>query len=102
MLMAFSPFTWFRKHQKVFFAGLTIVCMITFVASFGAGDVIQTGLSWVGARGRAGPYVTTLNGNKVYERDLVKLARQRKLAHEFIRSVVLPERFFRLSTDLEK
>ena len=29
--MAFNPFHAFRKHQKVVFAGLTIICMLTFV-----------------------------------------------------------------------
>ena len=47
--MAFNPFAKFRKHQKVIFAGLTILCMLTFVltgVSGHIGDVFQeiTGL----------------------------------------------------------
>ena len=42
--MAFNPFRGFRKHQKVIFGGLTILCMVTFVmcGSMGRGDFFET------------------------------------------------------------
>jgi hypothetical protein len=99
--MAFNPFTWFRKHQKVFFAGLTIVCMITFVASFGAGDLIQTGLAYFGAGKSKGRVVTTLYGSKVRELDIDQLSRQRKLANDFMTSMV-PYNHIRAANALDK
>jgi hypothetical protein len=84
--MAFSPFTWFRKHQKVFFAGLTILCMITFIFSFGSGDLISRGLAWFGAGGDRGPLVTTLNGTKIYVRELQEVRRRREMVNEFFSS----------------
>jgi hypothetical protein len=82
--MAFNPFHRFRKHQKVFFAILTIICMITFVFQFGAGDVFTRGLAWFGAVGHKGDVVATLYGDKVYESDFEHVRRQRRLANEFI------------------
>ena len=35
--MAFNPFHSFRKHQKVIFAVMTIICMFVFVLQFGRG-----------------------------------------------------------------
>jgi hypothetical protein len=82
--MAFNPFHRFRKHQKAFFAVLTIICMITFVFQFGAGDVFTRALSWFGAVGNKGAYVATLYGDKVYQRDLDRLQRQRRTVNEFL------------------
>ena len=82
--MAFNPFSWFRKHQKVFFAGLTVLCMIVFIGQAGVGaDIFQTALGWFG-QGRHGLAVVTLNGKKVTQPQLDRLARQRTVANDFL------------------
>ncbi len=78
--MAFNPFHGFRKHQKTFFAVMVIVCMFVFILQFGAGDVVTRLLNWFGGGRGKGPVVATLNGTKVYESDLGKLARDRQMA----------------------
>ncbi len=82
--MAFNPFHRFRKHQKAFFAVLTIICMITFVFQFGAGDPFTRIMNWFGYYGHKGDVVATLYGDKVYQRDMDILNRQRRLAQEFL------------------
>ena len=69
--MAFNPFHAFRKHQKVWFAGLTIVCMIVFILQFGSGDIFQR-LMGHGSQGK-GDKLTTLYGRDVYQSDLTRL-----------------------------
>lgn len=86
--MAFNPFHRFRKHQKVWFAGLTIVCMIVFVCTGFGGDVVSRFLGWAGANRSRGEVVTKLYGKEVKESDLQDLARQRTFANEFMRSAV--------------
>src|SRR5262245_55706106 len=86
--MAFNPFNWFRKHQKVIFAGLTILCMIVFIFQFGAGDPFTRALAWFGGGRAAGDVVTTMYGKKVYEGDLTRMERQRTIANQFILSAV--------------
>jgi hypothetical protein len=88
--MAFNPFHRFRKHQKAFFAVLTIICMITFVFQFGAGDPFTRIMGWFGYYGRKGDLVITLYGDRVYQRDLESLSRQRKLAQDFMTNPIIP------------
>jgi hypothetical protein len=79
--MAFNPFHAFRKHQKVFFAVLTIVCMFVFILQFGKGDIT----SWfTNARQGQGEKVVTLYGRELYTNDLTAIAKSRQLANEFI------------------
>jgi len=82
--MAFNPFTWFRKHQKVLFAGLILLTMVVFIGQFGAGDVFQRALAWFGSTRASGQQVITLYKKKVHEADLEKLAKQRRLANHFM------------------
>jgi hypothetical protein len=83
--MAFNPFTWFRKHQKVFFAGLTVLCMLVFIGQAGVGaDIFQTILGWIGAGRSRGEPVTTLYGTKVTDTDIGKIERQRRAANNFL------------------
>jgi hypothetical protein len=82
--MAFNPFTWFRKHQKVFFAGLTVLCMLVFIGQAGVGaDIFQTALRWFGA-GKHGQPVVTLYGKKVFQTDLDRVQKRRRLANDFL------------------
>jgi hypothetical protein len=82
--MAFNPFHRFRKHQKVFFAILTIVCMFVFVLQFGSGDPIQRLLSWIGAGRGRGAVVAKLYGKKIHEADLEEVLARRRLANNFM------------------
>src|SRR5262245_57634141 len=84
LVMAFNPFNWFRKHQKVFLAALAVLCMIIFVFQFGAGDPFTRALAFFGRNRQSGDLVTTLNGKKVYTSDLHRLAEQRRLASDFL------------------
>jgi hypothetical protein len=86
--MAYNPFTWFRKHKKVLFSGLILVCMLTFVASFGQGDVVQKALAIIGARRGGGEVVATLHGQKITIGDLQLLQRRRETANQFMTGVV--------------
>jgi hypothetical protein len=81
--MAFHPFRHFRKHQKAYLAGLTILTMIIFVFSFGAADPIQTLLRRISGS-RHGDAVITLYGKTFYEEDLDRLRKHRQLANEFL------------------
>lgn len=82
--MAFSPFNWFRKHQKTLIVVVTIFVMFIFILQFGKGDVIDRFASWLGAKGNRGEVVATLHGTKVREGDTTKTARLRRLTSEFI------------------
>jgi hypothetical protein len=84
--MAFNPFRAFRKHQKVMFAALTILCMMTFVlcGSIG-GDLGERIVSLF--RGRAGQ-VATLYGKAIDYRDLNHVRYQRQLANAFMATAI--------------
>src|SRR5579875_1967535 len=84
MPMAFHPFKHFRKHQKVYLAALTIMTMIIFVASFGAGDLFSTLQRWFILTFRHGDKVLTLYGKSLHTDELEKLRWQRQLASEFL------------------
>src|SRR5712691_7370327 len=84
--MAFNPFRAFRKHQKVVFAGLTIICMLTFVFASGVsggGGFLDEMARWFGMRTRI-PDVGTVYGRTVSVRDAQLLQQQRKLANDFM------------------
>jgi hypothetical protein len=91
--MAFNPFHRFRKHQKAFFAVLTIVCMIVFIFQFGAGDVFQRALGWFGAGRGKGQLVAKINGTKIYESDLAELLHRRQMANGFMMSLAMNRHF---------
>jgi hypothetical protein len=86
--MAFNPFHGFRKHQKVFFAALAILCMITFVLSgsmSAAWDFYQgIGEIFGFSGGREGSQVATLYGKNVYEPEIRQLRLQREIANLFM------------------
>src|SRR4051794_32466262 len=86
--MAFNPFTWFRKHQKVIFAGLTILVMFVFIFSFGKGDLFETAQQRLTGRRSTGPVMGTLYGKKVHQGDVEYVLRQRKLASDFLYETV--------------
>jgi hypothetical protein len=80
--MAFHPFRWFRKHQKVIWGFLVVLCMITFVfmsGTGGRGDIFDRLVQMV--RGRRGTTpVTQLYGATIDTRQLQDLKQERRLA----------------------
>src|SRR5581483_8620271 len=85
--MAFNPFHGFRKHQKVFFAALTIICMLTFVmmgGSFAGGDAFSELSRLFGGRGRGAAEVASLYGKSITAPELIILREQRRLANNFM------------------
>jgi hypothetical protein len=83
--MALHPFRTFRKHQKVIWGILVIVCMITFVlmSGSGRGDIFDRISHWVGAR-KGGTPVTTLYGRSVDTRQLDEVRRESELTQRVI------------------
>src|SRR5712692_10644470 len=87
--MAFNPMRGFRKHQKAWFAGLTILCMVTFVmcSGIGAGSSILESLGlMIGARSR-GDVVASLYGKESVARQIVDIRMQRRLANQYMDSI---------------
>jgi hypothetical protein len=92
--MASSPFRVFRKHQKVIFAALTILCMVTFVMCSGlsAGENFLSTLGVAfGVRHRP-DIVATLYGKDVSAQEIQELRAQRRLAEAYIRAITQVDR----------
>jgi hypothetical protein len=89
--MALHPFHSFRKHQKVIFAGLTIVCMLTFVLSSGVAGM-GDGLNWLQhvltGRSRYQP-AAKLFGKTVDVHEMALLKQQRALANQYMIQALL-------------
>ena len=101
--MAFNPFRAFRKHQKVFFAGLTILCMITFVltGSISASwDFFQGFATIFGGRGSS-PDVAKLYGKRVFQNELAQLQKQRAIANKFMGSAMQMASFSAMNSALD-
>src|SRR3954453_14589876 len=83
--MAFNPFHSFRKHSKVVFAGLTILCMVTFILSsgMGRGDFFSQMTDWFSGRVSRNAYVS-LYGKDYSGRDVDEVAYQRRMANEYM------------------
>lgn len=83
--MAFNPFHSFRRHQKVIFAGLTILCMGIFVLSsgMGGGDFFSQLGQWTLRRGHKDA-VATLYGRDVDRSTLQQVQHRREWANRYI------------------
>src|SRR5438477_11454277 len=88
--MAFNPFHGFRKHRRVIFAVLTIICMLTFVlaGNFRGADAFDWLLSKLGASKRQGEVVTVMYGDKVYEGEVNSRTHLRQIANDFVRKSI--------------
>jgi hypothetical protein len=87
--MAFNPFHSFRKHQKVIFAVMAIVCMFVFVLQFGKGDFFERAASLFGAGKGQGPLVATVYGTKVYRKQLLEDRKRADVANELVKRLQL-------------
>ena len=89
--MALHPFNSFRRYQKTIFAGLTIVCMLTFVVSSGV-QGMGDGINWlqhaISGQSRYQP-AAKLFGKTVDVHDMALLKQQRSLANRYMLAALL-------------
>jgi hypothetical protein len=82
--MAFNPFAGFAKHRRLWLAGVMILVMITFVLCTGSrGDMADKLLTWFRIGGTP---VASIAGRTYYRQDFDMLAKQRKVANDFMHS----------------
>jgi hypothetical protein len=81
--MAFNPFTSFRKHQKVWMAGILLVCMITFVLCTGVSGDFSSWLMSVFGKNR-GAVIAKMYGKKITDTELRNVRLKRRVANEFM------------------
>ena len=84
--MAYNPFNIFRRNQKVIFAILTVFIMIMFTLSSGVmkGDFFEWFTQWLGSRGKRGDAICTIDGTKIFQRDITALQRNRRMANHYM------------------
>lgn len=82
--MAFNPFSAFRKNQKVWMAGVLLLCMITFVLCTGVGGDLSDRLLRIFAP-RHGNVLAQLDGRSIRAEDVQQIKTQRKIADKFVR-----------------
>lgn len=85
--MAYNPFNIFRRNQKAIFAVVTVFIMFTFVLSSGLGggaDFFDWLPQWIGGKTKRGEFLATIDGTKVYSRDLENLRFQRVIANKYL------------------
>lgn len=93
--MAYNPFNIFRRNQKAIFAVITVFIMFTFVLSSGLGggaDFFDWLPRWLGAKGKKGDVVCTIDGNKVYDGELRQARYQRVMANRYMSQAALYSR----------
>lgn len=88
--MAFNPFHQFRRHNKVVFATLAIICMFTFVVSSGMGgrgDLFTQIGDWLS--GSAGEKALISVAGKNYDaREVEQIRIQRSMASDYMDAAV--------------
>jgi len=81
--MAYNPFDFFRRNQKILFAVLTVFIMIMFTLSFGANDFFSWFPRWLGNRS-SGDVMAVVDGDKVRSSDLDTILKHRRTANQFM------------------
>jgi hypothetical protein len=87
--MAYNPFNIFRRNQRAIFAVITVFIMFTFVLSSGLGggaDFFDWFPRWLGQKGRKGDAYCSIDGARVYQRDVENVRRQRAMADRFMQA----------------
>ncbi|MCE9566119.1 MAG: hypothetical protein K8U57_29205 [Planctomycetes bacterium] len=95
--MAYNPFNIFRRNQKAIFAVVTVFIMFTFVLSSGLGggaDFFDWLPRWLGAKGKQGDVVCTIDGTKVTEAELTDTRRGLRYRR------VMANRYMSLAADM--
>src|SRR5260221_13974549 len=85
--MAYNPFSIFRRNQKAIFAVVTVVIMFMFVLSSGMtgkADFFNWLPEWLNSKKKKGDDLCTLDGSKIYRRDVDALRFQRIVANKFM------------------
>ena len=85
--MAFSPFNIFRRNQKAIFAVITVFIMFTFVLSSGLGggaDFFDWLPRLIGASTKRGDQLCSIDGRRVYAKDVDAVRADRTLANRFM------------------
>jgi hypothetical protein len=82
--VAYSPFRAFRKHQKVIFAGLTILCMFVFVLTGISGLGQEWSQYFRGLYREREPEAAMINGKPLTVQDLRLKLFQRETANSFM------------------
>src|SRR5437762_2939584 len=84
--MAFNPFHGFRRHQKKFFAALTILCMFIFVLSsgMGRGDWFTMFGDWIAGRTSKSTAPASLYGKDLDQGVIATVQRMRLVANRYM------------------
>lgn len=82
--MAYNPFDFFRRNQKLFFGGLTILVMFMFILSFGRGDFFSWFPQWIAKFQTHGDTMAVIDGSTIKESQLRDLATERNLANGYM------------------
>lgn len=81
--MAYNPFDFFRKNQKILFAVLTVFIMIMFTLSWGGNDFFQWFPRWLGTRA-SGETMAVVDGSRVRSSELEEIQRHRRAANLYM------------------
>src|SRR5436305_10939269 len=81
--MAYSPFRSFHKHQKTYFAALTILCMFVFVLGGISGNLDELKQYFGPSRGQV---AATIDGKKVTLPQINEVRIMREMANQFVRT----------------
>src|SRR6478736_3827832 len=76
--MAFNPFHGLRKYNKVVMSGMVLVAMLTFIFSWGQGDLFSR--TWGGGR----TTVVSVGGKSYDGQQVDQVRRQRMLASRYM------------------
>lgn len=82
--MAYNPFDFFRRNQKLFFGGLTILVMFMFILSFGQGDFFQRFPQWLAKFQTHGNPMAKIDGAEIKESQLRDVGNDRGLANAYM------------------
>ncbi len=85
--MAYNPFNIFRRNQKAIFAVVTVVIMFMFVLSSGMtgkADFFNWLPEWVRGKTKTGDALCSIDGDRVFPRDIEALRFQRVVANKFL------------------
>src|SRR4051812_16181475 len=85
--MAYNPFDFFRKHQKVLFAVVSVIIMFVFVLQAGVsggGDFFQAFPRWLAKFQTSGDTMAVIDGSTIKESQLRDVSVERNLANGYM------------------
>ncbi len=82
--MAYNPFDFFRRNQKILFAVITVLVMFMFVLSFGQGDFFSWLPKQMAKWQSTGAVLGTLDGSTIKESHIGEVEAKRELANSFM------------------